>query len=215
VIERAIDILFPPQCAACDRVGSGLCADCAPPPGAAVAFALNGLPCAALGPYDGALRTAVLACKHGRRDVVETLARLIAARFGLRLAELRSTLVPVPTTRARRKERGFDQGVLLATGIARRLGIPVAAVLEHVAGHPQHGRNRAARLDTANRFRCLDVRAVAGQTVVIVDDVATTGATLRDAAATLAHAGAHLLGALVVARADDERIGSQSSRVLA
>src|SRR5262249_29162350 len=104
----------------------------------------------------------------------------------------------VPTTRGRRRRRGFDQAELLARAVARRWRVPCAPLLARAPGPPQTGRSRDDRLTgVALRPR----RPVdAGLPVVLVDDVLTTGATLRCAAAALRSVGHRWLGALTAAR---------------
>ncbi|MGB8967032.1 MAG: hypothetical protein WCB99_15460, partial [Candidatus Cybelea sp.] len=72
-----LDFLFPPQCANCNALGSGLCDACAPR-GQPVRIRLPSLAVTALAPYEGSLRAAVLALKDGRRDVAEALGRSVA-----------------------------------------------------------------------------------------------------------------------------------------
>jgi ComF family protein len=142
--------------------------------------------------------------KGGRRDVGEqlgiALAPLLAERF-----DHGAALVPIPTTAQRRRARGFDQSRLLASAAGRRLQTPVFDALEQSAGDAQHGRSRVQRLAASGRFRVRSAPVLQGARVVLVDDVATTGATVRDAAETLARAGARVLGAAVLARADELR----------
>jgi predicted amidophosphoribosyltransferase len=195
MLHGLMDFLFPPQCAACDAIGAGLCERCAPRDAPLLWRALPTLRVRALGDYEGALRRAVLALKDGRRDVGEAL--------GLRLASLvapGALLVPVSTTHARRRARGFDGVVLLAEVAALRAGASVIADLTPRGADAQRGRNRTDRLAVHNRFVCRE-DLVSGRSVILVDDVCTTGATLEDCASTLRAAGASLTQAFVVASA--------------
>lgn len=196
--EGVLDVLFPSVCAGCERGEGPLCSDCLPQTPARIRVGALGV--FVLGRYEGGLRRATLAFKHGRRDVGLALAAALAKRFS---APPGVTLVPVPTTTARRRERGFDQGALLAHELGRRSGAGVLAVLRQSAGDAQRGRSRSARLDARGRFRCENPRLVEDARVVLVDDVVTTGATLRDCAAVLSDAGARCVGAIVVAYAPE------------
>ncbi|MDQ2872464.1 MAG: hypothetical protein M3R35_04990 [Candidatus Eremiobacteraeota bacterium] len=149
----------------------------------------------ALAAYDGAWKRAILALKHGRRDVAGTLGERLAT-----FVRSDRLLVGVPTTRARRGDRGFDGAVLLAQRAAMHAGARCAAVLHQRAGDTQRGRNRTARLQARGRFGC-SPPAVSGTEAVLIDDVATTGATLEDCAATMRESGWVVAHAIVVARA--------------
>jgi predicted amidophosphoribosyltransferase len=187
--------LFPSACVACDVPGPALCQRCAPASCDAIAFALDGIPAFALGAYDGALRRAVIAMKAGERDPLDTFADLLAARAPL---DCDGTLVPLPTSRARRAERGFDQSVELARRVAVRCGIPCVELLEK-RGAAQEGLGRSARLAAAGRFR-LRAGVVLPAAVTLLDDVCTTGGTARDAARLLRSAGVDVCRIVVVAR---------------
>ncbi|MCK5410974.1 MAG: ComF family protein [Gemmatimonadetes bacterium] len=115
-----------------------------------------------------------------------------------------TTLVPVPVTRARLRERGFNQAQLLAEPLGATLGHPVRAVLERLPGRrPQAGLGRSARkVNVRGR-----VRASAGpeagrpKAALLVDDVVTTGATAAACARALTEAGWRPLGVVSFARA--------------
>jgi predicted amidophosphoribosyltransferase len=185
--------LFPAACVACDVPGPALCHCCAPASCDAVVFAIDGIPAFALGAYDGALRRAVVAMKAGRRDPLDAFAELLAAR-----APLDGVLVPLPTSRARRAGRGFDQSVELARRVAARRGVPCAELVDK-RGEAQEGLGRRDRLAAEGRFRLRpDVTLPAA--VTLLDDVCTTGATARDAARLLRAAGVSVRRIVVVAR---------------
>lgn len=154
---------------------------------------LDGIPAFALGAYDGALRRAVIAMKAGERDPLDAFAELLAAR-----APLDGALVPLPTSRARRAERGFDQSVELTRRVAAHRGVPCAELLDK-RGSAQEGRKRLERLAATGRFR-LRAGVPLPNVVTLLDDVCTTGATARDAARTLRAAGVDVRGIVVVAR---------------
>jgi ComF family protein len=197
-LETILDYLFPAACVACGAISSAICDTCLPPPEAIQRFTLGPLRVVALGTYDGALRRAILALKRGRRDVGVALANALRQRFAAELQPCR-VLVPVPTTAARRAERGFDQAALLARELERSSGLAVLEILLQTAGDAQRGRSRTARLGARGRFRC-SAAVARGLEIVLLDDVATTGATLRDCRAVLESAGARVTGGIVLAR---------------
>jgi len=193
-LQHILDFLFPAQCGGCEEPGAGICDRCLPL-GQSVRTRLRTLEVIALGTYDGGLRRAIVALKSGRRDV----ARAFAARMA-QVVPPHSTVVPVPTTAARRRERGFDGCELMARLIEQNADASVCTGLIQTRGDRQRGRDRSARLSAQDRFawRGPDI---GGRTFVLLDDVATTGATLEDCAATLRAAGARVEQAIVIARA--------------
>ena len=186
-----LDALFPPQCANCNAIGSGLCRACTPA-ASPILVRFPGLRVRGASLYEGSLRTAVLAIKDGRRDVADALGLFVAA-----LIAPGSVVLPVPTTRKRRRVRGFDGVESLARRAAATAGARVTIALAHRAGGAQHGRSRRDRIAASGRFVC--DAAVAGSRVVLLDDVCTTGSTLLDCAAAVREAGGLVEEAVVVA----------------
>ncbi len=212
LLSCAARALSPPSCPACDAASapSAFCDECAktvlsapPPPGAG--DPLGPQPIVAAGAYRGALAVALRRFKYsGRPDLARPLGRL--ARGAARAAGLRADLVvPVPLHARRLAERGYNQAALLAAHVAAELGADVAARgLARLRDTPQQARlGRDERLENvAGAFRVRAPDRVRGRAVVLVDDVATTGATLSACRAALLLAGAASVTCLVVARAD-------------
>jgi ComF family protein len=109
-------------------------------------------------------------------------------------------VVPVPLHRSRALQRGYDQAALLAGSVAGRTGLALRPALYRVRGsRPQVELDRAARAANVRRAFLAEAGSLRGLRVALVDDVATTGATLADAAAAARAAGARSVCAYVVA----------------
>jgi predicted amidophosphoribosyltransferase len=176
--------LFPPACPLCGAHGSALCAACVDGLEPAGRLRVEGLDTvAALVRFEGAGATLVKRLKYARRrDAVGVLGEALAA-----LVDARPQAVTwVPTTAARRRARGFDQAEVLARAVARHLGAPARCLLRRTDEGSQTARGRAERLASAGFGATGTVPAA----VLVVDDVCTTGASLRAAAAALRGAGA-------------------------
>ncbi len=152
--------------------------------------------------FTGRARDVVLGFKYrNRRQLAGHLAGLLVNRLldaGIRPGVEVDTVTWAPTSRRRRRQRGFDQAELVARQVALQLGLPSRRLLERERDDTaQTGRGRADRLvGPAFRVRP-DVR---GRSVLVIDDVVTTGATLRSAADALSAAGApHVVTAAVAA----------------
>jgi ComF family protein len=148
--------------------------------------------------YEGVGRELVARLKyHNARAVVTRLA----ASMGALVADRPQPFAAVtwaPTTRERRRARGFDQAELLARGVARALGLPATALLRRANGPSQTGRPAAERR-LGPVFHVRRGRPVP-ERVLLVDDVVTTGATLSAAARALRAAGATTVVGLAAAR---------------
>jgi ComF family protein len=140
----------------------------------------------------------------GERHQADPLGRW-AARAAAQApwADAIELVVPLPLSRRRRRERGFNQAELLAETIATHLGalLRPRGLRKVVDTPPQAGLSRAQRRRNLDGvFRAAE-RVVRGRRVLLVDDVLTTGASLSEAARTLRRAGARRVDAAVVARA--------------
>jgi len=162
--------------------------------------ALEGVPLWSAVAYEGPARSLVRALKYrGAPGLAVPLAAAIAAGAPPAVLAPGATLVPVPMPAARRRRRGFNQAERIATALAGRTGLGLRDGLARGAAPRQVGRGRQQRLHgTAPRLRWTDDEPPAR--AVIVDDVATTGATLAACAAALRAAGAGSVQAVTYAR---------------
>jgi ComF family protein len=148
--------------------------------------------------YAGPVRELVARSKYrGARAGLPWLADAMVAALRAEGLPRPQVVSWPPTTAARRRARGFDQAELLARAVARQLGVRAAPLLTRLDGRSQTGAPRRDRLAGP---RLVARRPVAGVHVLLVDDVATTGATLAAAAAALRRAGAVRVDALTAAR---------------
>ncbi len=205
--ENALQLeIVPPLCPSCgipfqsfSPSGGHLCGDCIlemPPYSGARSF----------GYYRGELSRLVQGLKFGgRRNLAGLLSPLLARAFAQTWTRNQIDLiVPVPLHPRRRRERGFNQAEVLARRLARLLAIPTAgAALSRVRlTLPQVGLSDAERAENVRgAFRIVRPDVVAGRKILLVDDVMTTGATVRSASAALLGAGALRVGVLTLARA--------------
>jgi ComF family protein len=199
-----------PQCILCgDRLasaqllmGDGRCVTCRdhePDFDRAVSFS----------EYKGALRGLIHLLKYeGVTSATKPLGQMLADAIAELSASGDSTplLVPVPLHRRRRRSRGFNQAELLAHAAAGnftdKLEIAPQVLVRHRETISQVGLSREERIENMHdAFRVTDPGRIRGRSVIVVDDVMTTGTTLSECARVLKRAGAERVWAATVARA--------------
>ncbi|MFQ3646644.1 MAG: ComF family protein [Anaerolineae bacterium] len=207
LFDQALDLLYPPCCERCGRVDTLWCDRCA----AELARLPLDIVQRTLSPFAGLASTAP---HHGvLRDAIHSLKYsgnpAIAAHLSARLTSLVSTLgwkpsacIPVPIHRERQRKRRYNQSELLAQGLSMSLGIPTLteALQRERDTQPQVGLTSTERMrNVADAFRC--ATRFHGETLLLIDDVCTTGATLAACAEALLLAGAGQLYAVTVTAA--------------
>ncbi len=222
-LAAGFDLLFPARCAGCGVRGHEWCAGCqaalvqpqpplCPRCGASLSSRRECRDCrlrpfplvaCSFARYEGPLCRAILQLKYRPN-------RRLAGVMGGWLADLYrvqnwpgSLIVPVPLAERRRRQRGYNQAGLIASALAERVALPMEeGGLRRVRETPsQVGLDPAGRLHNVEGAFEADPAVVHNQTLLLVDDLYTTGATLAACAQAGLQAGARAVFALTVARA--------------
>ena len=222
----ALDILFPKHCAGCQKEGVFLCENCKDairtiPPACFVCEkrSPDGTICqncrpetairrflAPLSFHDATLRELIHNYKyHGAKEIAEALGEyIISSLCTYRISPPpNSILVPIPLHPKRLRERGFNQAELIARAIGEKLGLAVQMNILTRKVYRQRQtemHRREERAKNAEGVYGVEAPPPAESTLILIDDVATTGATLEEAARVLKAAGAKQGWAFTAAR---------------
>ena len=157
----------------------------------------------ACGIYQGALRASILRLKHQPHLCHKLRDQLVKIQKQSPLNKA-TCIVPVPLHAEREKARGFNQATLIGRALARATALPfdeVSLIRTHHTNLHRAGMDAKGRRETVeDAFRVTYPALVAGERVLLVDDVFTTGATVSSCAKTLLDAGAAEVYVLTIAR---------------
>lgn len=160
----------------------------------------------ALGYYEGTLRLAIHQWKYQEKTSLTSF-------FGEKMAEgffqywnpsAIDLLLPVPLHPRRLRERGFNQSLLLAKALSRRTGIPYRKrLLQKIKSTPPLMELRSGERERVIKgaFRIIKKEEIAGKSILLVDDVYTTGATVNECARVLLAGGAARVDVFTLAHA--------------
>jgi len=209
----ATSFITAPLCACCgvpfasaDQAGEGgLCPACQdhPPVFRQARAALR---------YDDHARRLILPFKHTDRVELGPILAAMMLRSGAALLARAEVLVPVPLHRRRLYERKYNQAAVLALALgrlAKRVALPDAMVRNRATASLDHktAAERAQEVEGAFAVRPSRLHLIVGRSILLIDDVMTSGATANACAAVLLAAGATAVDVLAAARVPDPRTG--------
>jgi len=208
--EAALNLLFPRWCLGCGREGDYICLSCLERLPRLTATCLTHLdqPLSIDGIYapfrfEGTIRHAIHELKYRH---LRALSGTLAALMYEYLAENGlpgEVLVPVPLHGRRLRQRGYNQSALLAAGLSRLCGLPLEGgclVRRRMApAQAESASLNERKANVAGAFGCRN-RRLEGKKVLLIDDVATSGATLNACATALKEAGAAAVRGLTLPR---------------
>jgi len=214
-LERSLDVIFPKKCVGCSVLGTSLCQVC-----------LDTLPSAqwntetpsyidALFDYqDDVVKRIIWSLKYkGDREIIQKCAEVLYAHLVERLSELmlwdnKETilLVPIPMYKKRKRERGFNQSELLIHALSKfdhnaLFTLRIDLIKKHKETPSQISqKSREKRIkNIIGSFLATRQECIHGKIVIVIDDVWTTGATIKEARRVLLKAGAKKVLACTVA----------------
>ncbi len=218
MIDKILSLIAPHHCCGCGEIGSLLCPNCK--------YDITSEPfelCIACGSLANRQTGVCRSCRVpyqkawcvGERS--DSLQRLIgdfkfqnARSAHIQLTDLLddtlpqlpadTIIIPIPTVRSHIRERGYDHMLLIARRLAKRRGLSVQTSLQRATSTKQRGIGRRERIAQAKIAFRHDGPLNPNQTYLIIDDVVTTGATLKYAAITLQSAGAKNIWVASVSR---------------
>lgn len=191
MLDFFLDLIFPPACVTCDSIGGYICGKCyqnmhfytqpveidLPKPSldklfSCTTYAKTGGDFIRTYKFEGAFALAPIISEIMKENMLKPEV---------------DVLIPVPLHTRRQRQRGFNQAERLAKNLSNRWKIPMhKALLRTKATTPQAELDRANRLTHLKNVFVLDPKiSVAGKTIAIIDDVATTGTTLNECAKVL------------------------------
>ncbi|MDP3769832.1 MAG: ComF family protein [Candidatus Sungbacteria bacterium] len=226
-----LDILFPAQCLSCKKEGSFLCVACKNslpllPPTCFVCHAMTpardndgvGRTClhcrkktlihTFLSPFTyrhPLINTLVHEFKYQRiRSLGPISAQLIVSYFTYYrvISPSRAVIVAIPLHPRKERVRGFNQALLIASEVSKRLQIPLEphCLIRTTWHDPQSALSATLRRENVkNVFEVRNPNRIRGKTILLFDDIKTTGATLEEAARALKKAGARAIWAITLA----------------
>jgi len=220
----AVDLLFPQRCVGCGKEGELICSSCRcslprimpplcprcgkPQPSGVLCPSCVGWQARIDGirspfRFEGVMRQAIHQLKYRNLRAVATPLAKLLNDYLVTDSVPGEVLVPVPLHQKRLKERGYNQSSLLAKGLGKLIGLPVVddclIRVRHALPQARTSTVDERQSNVAGAFTCRDHRLQDKQ-VLLIDDVATSGATLDTCAAVLKAAGASSVWGLVLAR---------------
>jgi competence protein ComFC len=219
VFRFLADLLFPPRCVFCGEMippGTKICEKCKKavlPKGTIRKLHLSSpnavVPCAALFEYEGKVRESMLRYKfRGEKYCGEYYAEKLAEFIRAAFPGTSFSLVTwVPLSEGEKKKRGYDQAEWIACLLARKLNVPCLPCLRKIKeNRTQHLLRREERAANVRGVYSAVGSAQEGKTVLLVDDIVTTGATLSECASVLLRGGAKGVFCAAAAHTDKEPV---------
>lgn len=212
-LDGLLDLLFPRRCAFCHRItqaGAEICPRClAELPytreNASQHFPQLKTCCSPLYYVDDVRRSLLRYKFQGLSMYAELYGEFLAKCIDENKISCDS-ITWVPLSRKRLRRRGYDQARLLAEALSRKKDIPCVPMLRKIRNNPAQsgtGDAKKRRENVKGVYEAISLEEIRGKTVLLVDDIVTTGSTLSECASVLKKAGAKEVSAVTLARRRD------------
>jgi ComF family protein len=205
IFQPLLNFFLKPPCPLCDRsTTTVLCTYCQRQLLASQRLHSPATPFA-WGDYQGVLKRTIAACKYQNHpDLATYLGDLLGAAWRQSYPDQKKLLViPIPLHRDKQKERGFNQATLIARGFCQQTDLAIDESLQRIkateAQFQLSPRDRQRNLQDA--FQLTPRHQLTGRSILLIDDIYTTGSTITATSQVLQAAGVKVWGVAVVALA--------------
>jgi len=227
LLKGLLDFVFPPLCSGCGAYfedPSGICSEClqaidwyddpfclicgdfVPRGDTCIRCGENSFLLFPGGNYTDPLKRAIVNYKfHGATALADVIADRTIAQFGSRLGRLQpKLLLPIPLHPSREHQRGYNQAAVFAEALSNLLSLPVEmnVLFREQKKRPQARLRKSARAANVRGVFSVDTEAadeIRNERLLLIDDVVTSGETVREARRTLTSAGLSVVGVISMA----------------
>ena len=200
IFNKILAVLFPQKCLGCKKENEILCPDCLLKINRPDTPHLNGIHIAS-NYQDAVLKKALWMLKYqGVKQLAKPLAQLIKERIWKKLETENWLVIPVPLSKNKLRHRGYNQAEMIAGELSDNVRADILFKKFHTKSQVEV-KNKEERLaNIIGSFEVKNPEKIKGKKIILIDDVLTTGATMREAKKVLKQAGAKKVIGVVVAR---------------
>ena len=200
IFKNILAVLFPQKCLGCKKENEILCSDCLLKINRPDTPYLNGIHIAS-NYQDAVLKKALWMLKYqGVKQLAKPLAELVRERIWKKLETENWLVVPVPLSKNKLRHRGYNQAEMIAGELSGDVRADILFKKFHTKSQVEV-KNKEERLaNIVGSFEIKNPETIKGKKIILIDDVFTTGATMREAKKVLKEAGAKKVVGVVVAR---------------
>ena len=200
IFNKILTVLFPQKCLGCKKENEILCPDCLLKINRPDTPFLKGVHIAA-NYQDMVLKKALWMLKYqGVKQLAKPLAELIRERIWKKLETENWLVVPVPLSKKKLRRRGYNQAEMIARELSYNVRADIMFKKFHTKSQVEVKDKEERLANIVGSFEVRSPRAIRGEKIILIDDVLTTGATMREAKKVLKQAGAKKVAGVVVAR---------------
>jgi len=200
IFNKILAVLFPQKCLGCKKENEILCPDCLLKINRPDTPHLNGIHIAS-NYQDAVLKKALWMLKYqGVKQLAKPLAQLIKERIWKKLETENWLVIPVPLSKNKLRHRGYNQAEMIAGELSDNVRADILFKKFHTKSQVEV-KNKEERLaNIIGSFEIKNPEKIKGKKIILIDDVLTTGATMREVKKVLKEAGAKKVIGVVVAR---------------
>ena len=200
IFNKILAVLFPQKCLGCKKENEILCPDCLGKINRPDTPYLKGIHIAA-NYQDLVLKKALWMLKYrGVKQLAKPLAKLILERVWKKLETENWLVVPIPLSKNKLRRRGYNQAELIARELSANVRADILFKKFHTKSQVEVKDKEERLANIVGSFEIKNHQTIMGKKIILIDDVLTTGATMREAKKVLMSAGAKKVAGVVAAR---------------